>query len=76
MQFAELTTKYVFEPLLTLSEAAEILGIHQDTLKKRARAGEIPAMKIGKYWRLRLSDLDAWVQSKLVSPQPKLRRVN
>lgn len=68
--------QYDFEPLLTLREAAEVLKIHQDTLKKRARAGEIPAMKIGKYWRFRLSDLDAWLKTKVVSPQPKPRRVN
>ncbi len=75
MEHPTLTTKYAFEPLLRLVEAAEVLGVHQDTLKKRAPVGEIPGMKIGKYWRFRLSDLDAWVKTKVVSPQPKPRRV-
>lgn len=56
-----------FERLLGLREAAELLGLHPDTLKRRARAGEVPAFRYDKCWRFRASELDAWVRSKLVS---------
>lgn len=56
-----------FEALLSLEQAAKLLILHPDTLKKKARRREIPALKIGKSWRFRASLLDAWVQSRLIS---------
>lgn len=50
-----------FEPLLDAIEAAALLRIHPNTLKKKARLGEIPGRHIGKYWRFRVSDLNDWV---------------
>ena len=58
---------YRFEPMLTLQEAAKALALHPDTVKKMAQTGRIPAVKLGKYWRFRLSELDAWLKSKLPS---------
>jgi excisionase family DNA binding protein len=49
--------------------AAKMLGMHPDTLKKKAQRGEIPAFKPGKRWWFRASLLDAWVRSKLTSRQ-------
>jgi len=60
-----------FEALLSLEQAANLLRLHPDTLKKKAQRREIPALKIGKRWRFRASLLDAWVRSKLIShPTP------
>ena len=50
-----------FEPLLDAIEAAALLRMHPNTLKKKARLGEIPGRHIGKYWRFRISDLNDWV---------------
>src|SRR5215469_15663570 len=46
-----------FEPLLDAVEAAALLRIHPNTLKKMARRGEIEARRIGRCWRFRTSDL-------------------
>lgn len=54
-----------FEPLLDLAQAAKLLKLHPDTLKRKAQRREIPAMKIGRRWRFRASRLDAWVKFKL-----------
>ncbi len=62
-----LPTVRPFEALLSLEQAAKLLGMHPDTLKKKAQRRTIPALKIGKRWRFRASLLDAWVQSKLLS---------
>ncbi len=58
------TAAVVFERLLTLREAADLLGIHSKTLEIQARRGEIPATKIGNRWRFRTSLLDQWLASR------------
>jgi excisionase family DNA binding protein len=54
-----------FERLLDSREAAALLQIHPKTLQRLARKGEIRAMRIGKLWRFRASDLHAWVDLRL-----------
>ena len=60
-----------FERLLDSREAAALLQIHPKTLQRLARKGEIRAMRIGKLWRFRASDLDlcrptsAWVGNEM-----------
>jgi excisionase family DNA binding protein len=57
-----------FEPLLTPAEAAEFyLKIHPKTLIRMAREGSIPALRLGKHWRFRVSDVEFWVASKVNS---------
>jgi excisionase family DNA binding protein len=56
-----------FEPPLDLHEAASVLGMHYKTLEKKARNHEIPAMKVGKRWRFRLSSLNSWMERGLKS---------
>jgi len=50
-----------FEPLLNSQQAAELLQIHHKTLQKLARRGDIRASQVGKLWRFRISDLNAWL---------------
>lgn len=47
--------------ILTAAEAAEYLRIHPNTLKRKARDGLLPGAKIGREWRFRKTDLDAWL---------------
>lgn len=54
--------------LLTNEEAAGILKIHPKVLQRMARRGDVPALKIGKFWRFRVSALDEWINSRLQSP--------
>ena len=64
-----------FEKFIDLKTAAKLLQLHPDTLKKKTRDGEIPGRKIGRQWRFRVSELDAWARSALALPQPQSRRV-
>ena len=57
--------------ILVLREAAAWLRIHYKTLQEMARRGEIPAFKIRKGWRFRLSDLQDWVASQIKGPRGK-----
>lgn len=64
----------ICEPLIDAECAAEILGIHPKTLKRLAAAAVIPGMKIGRVWRFRESELDAYIVRHLQwsgHPSPK-----
>jgi len=56
-----------FEPLLDDKQAGEMLGLHPKTLQRLARQGEIPAIRIGRYWRFRASLLNAWIDLQSTS---------
>jgi excisionase family DNA binding protein len=62
-----------FEPLLSVPEAAKLLCIHPKTLQALARSGEVPCLRMGKYWRFRASSLDAWVENQLISDHQSRR---
>jgi excisionase family DNA binding protein len=64
---------FTFEPLLGVPEAAKLLGIHPKTLQAMARAGSVPCVRFGKYWRFRASVLDAWVRDRLTSDHQSRR---
>ena len=56
-----------FEPLLNLKEAAAVLGMHWKTLEGMARSRKVPALKVGKRWKFRLSSLNTWLENELNS---------
>jgi excisionase family DNA binding protein len=59
-----------FEPLLDSNEAAELLKIHPKTLQRMARRGEVPCIQIGKLWRFRGSELNAWARGIIPHSYP------
>lgn len=49
---------------ISLEEAAEYLGVKPITIRDWIKKGNgIPAHKIGKQWKFKRSELDAWVKS-------------
>jgi excisionase family DNA binding protein len=49
------------EEVLDVTGAAKALGVSTRTIYKLARAGEIPAMRIGREWRFALKNIREWV---------------
>jgi len=47
----------------SIEEIAEHIQVHKDTIRIWIRKGEIPAHKIGKQWRFKISEIDEWVSS-------------
>lgn len=47
--------------LLTIHEAADILKMHYQTVWLLVKSKEIPAVKRGRYWRIRRSDLSDYI---------------
>jgi excisionase family DNA binding protein len=56
-----------WEPLKTPQEAAAYLRIHPKTAIRMARNRQLPAIRLGKHWRFRSSDLTAWAASRVQS---------
>jgi excisionase family DNA binding protein len=50
------------ERLLTLREAAEVLRLHPRTVREYVRRGELEGRVIGRRWRFRRKDLDAFYE--------------
>lgn len=48
------------ETLLEAEDVAGLLKVHKQTVYDLARSGRLPAVKIGKVWRFRPSDVSAF----------------
>ena len=48
--------------VMTVDEAARFLRIHPETLREKARKGEIPAAKVGREWRFSQEQVLAWIE--------------
>lgn len=49
------------EALLNVKEVANFLQINVTTVYAWAQSGRMPAIKLGRSWRFRRSDLEAWL---------------
>ena len=53
------------EKWININEAAEFFGVKPSTIRDWIRKGkDIPAQKIGKAWRFKYSELDAWANQQ------------
>jgi excisionase family DNA binding protein len=72
------------ETFLTTDEVLEYLQVNLRTVYRLIKAGRLPAVRVGRQWRFRRSDIDAWLDSERVragrppastaSPTPLPRR--
>ena len=49
------------EACLTTDEVLVYLKVTPRTIYRLIRSGELPAMRVGRQWRFRRTDLDAWL---------------
>ena len=47
--------------IMNVGQVARYLGVVPDTIYRKARRGEIPAVKVGKVWRFPKETLDKWL---------------
>lgn len=52
------------ETFLTTDEVLEYLQVNLRTVYRLIKAGRIPAVRVGRQWRFRKSDLDAWLDGQ------------
>src|SRR5687768_10571914 len=52
------------EVFLTTEEVLEYLQVNLRTIYRLIKAGKIPAVRVGRQWRFRKGDIDAWLDSQ------------
>ena len=53
---------------LTAADAAKWLGVSPPTLSRLMHEGAIPCLKVGRAYRIRQADLDAYLDAHHVEP--------
>jgi excisionase family DNA binding protein len=52
--------------LLTVREVAEAMRVSTMTVYRLIRAGHIPAIRVGKHFRIREADLGTYLEARMV----------
>ncbi len=52
------------EGFLTTEEVLEYLQVNLRTVYRLIKAGKIPSVRVGRQWRFRKRDIDAWLESQ------------
>jgi excisionase family DNA binding protein len=52
------------EPWVSVDDVAAHLGVAKDSVYRWIEARKMPAHRIGKLWKFKLSDVDTWVRSE------------
>jgi excisionase family DNA binding protein len=52
------------ETFLTTTEVIEYLQVNLRTVYRLLKAGELPGVRVGRQWRFRKSDVDAWLEGQ------------
>ena len=60
------------DAFLTTEEVLEYLQVNLRTVYRLIKAGKIPAVRVGRQWRFRKRDIDAWLESQ----RPRSSRVS
>ena len=55
------------EPWVSVDEVASHLGVARDTVYRWINSKGLPAQRIGRLWKFKLSDVDAWVRKGLTA---------
>ena len=53
--------------VLTAAEAMDILGVGKNNMYRLLKTGELPAVRIGRAWRINLENLQAFLALPSVS---------
>lgn len=49
--------------LLTAQQVAEWLNVRTAWVQEMARSGQLPAIKLGKYWRFSRDSIASWIEA-------------
>ena len=59
------------EGFLTTEEVLDYLQVNLRTVYRLIKAGKIPAVRVGRQWRFRKHDIDAWLESQRSRQAPR-----
>ena len=49
------------ERYISVTEASDYLGLNRNTILKMIAEDGLPAVKIGKLWKIKIRELDEWI---------------
>ena len=52
------------DQLMSVKDVAEYLKVDMSTVYLWSQRGQMPAMKVGRMWRYRRSEIDAWLDQR------------
>jgi len=58
-----LEKNFLIMPTITLSQAAEALGVSDETMRKMCQEGKIPHIRMDRLYRLKPADVNAYLDS-------------
>lgn len=51
------------EPWVSVDEVASHLGVAKDSVYRWIEAKSLPAHRVGRLWKFRLSEVDKWIEA-------------
>ena len=61
------TAPNIAPKLWTPEEVSAAVGFHEESIRRLIRAGRIPAIRCGRFWRVRQPDFDTILQQGIPS---------
>ena len=55
---------------MTIEEVAELLGVNYQLIYRLVRSGELPAVRLGRVYRITGSDLDVYLEKTKMGSSP------
>jgi excisionase family DNA binding protein len=59
------------EPWVSVDEVSSHLGVAKDTIYRWIESRELPAHRVGRLWKFKLSEVDAWVEQGGAGDEPR-----
>jgi len=50
------------EPWVSVDEVSSHLGVAKDTIYRWIEIRDLPAHRVGRLWKFKLSEVDAWIK--------------
>lgn len=57
------------ESWVSLGEIARHIGVSEDSIHRWIRQRKLPAHKVGRLWKFKVSEVDRWVQAGKTGPR-------
>ena len=61
-------------PIMTIAEAAKYTGLPELTVRRLAREGAVPALKLGRQWRIKRDLFKIWLEEHPLPDVGKLEQ--
>lgn len=59
----ERKTHGIISDIMTIRDVADYLRLSEATIYQMARAGRIPALRMGRIWRFKKENIDHWIEN-------------